>query len=99
MNAVALMQNSGIGYSLNVLTSFNLVYRVPIPIIVSWRGYGGNDAVEHDVIGSVVTDLLGAVGIPYRLLDGDDPESSVQGMLRSLHDTGRPSVLLVTEGV
>ncbi|WP_225987419.1 thiamine pyrophosphate-binding protein [Streptomyces spectabilis] len=46
-----LMQNSGLGYCLNVLTSFTLIYDVHLPLVVSWRGHDGNDAVEHDVIG------------------------------------------------
>jgi hypothetical protein len=26
------------------LTSFNLIYRIPVLMVVSWRGYGGKDA-------------------------------------------------------
>ncbi|MEV6676198.1 hypothetical protein AB0N09_04925, partial [Streptomyces erythrochromogenes] len=31
------VQNSGLGYSLNVLTSLNLIYDLHVPLIVSWR--------------------------------------------------------------
>src|SRR3954464_2374035 len=33
-----LMQNSGLGTSLNALISLNLIYRKPCIVIVSWRG-------------------------------------------------------------
>ncbi|WP_257141817.1 thiamine pyrophosphate-dependent enzyme [Streptomyces sp. sk226] len=40
------MQNSGLGYSLNVLTSLNLIYDLHVPLIVSRRGHDGNDALS-----------------------------------------------------
>ncbi len=44
-----ILQNSCIGNLVNPLTSFSLMYRVPVLLIVGWRGYGGppNDAPEH----------------------------------------------------
>ena len=33
-----IMQNSGIGNLVNPLTSFNLMYRIPVLLIVGWRG-------------------------------------------------------------
>jgi len=46
-----LMQNSGLGTSLNTLISLNMIYRQPCILIVSWRGQGGKDAPEHLVMG------------------------------------------------
>ena len=42
-----LMQNSGLGTSLNTLISLNVIYRQPCILIVSWRGHDGKDAPEH----------------------------------------------------
>ncbi len=72
---VVLMQNSGLGYSLNVLTSFNLIYDVHLPIVVSWRGHGGNDAVEHDVIGRELTRLLDVFGLPWTVRTTNGPRT------------------------
>jgi phosphonopyruvate decarboxylase len=49
--ACVLMQNSGLGYCLNVLTSLNALYRIPALIVVSYRGAGGEDAPEHRIMG------------------------------------------------
>jgi sulfopyruvate decarboxylase subunit alpha len=96
---VVLMQNSGLGYSLNVLTSFNLIYDVHLPVVVSWRGHGGNDAVEHDVIGRELTRLLDVFGLPWTVLDNERPEDSVGAFLKQ-YDSGRSSaVLIVREGI
>jgi phosphonopyruvate decarboxylase len=49
-----VMQNSGIGNIVNPLTSFNLLYRIPVLLVIGWRGYGGppNDAPEHWIMGA-----------------------------------------------
>lgn len=63
-----LMQNSGLGTSLNALISLNVIYRQPCVLIVSWRGQGGKDAPEHLVMGEVMPRLLDTVKIPHRVL-------------------------------
>jgi phosphonopyruvate decarboxylase len=35
-----MMQNSGIGNIVNPLTSFSLMYKIPVLLVVGWRGYG-----------------------------------------------------------
>jgi sulfopyruvate decarboxylase subunit alpha len=96
---VVLMQNSGLGYSLNVLTSFNLIYDVHLPLVVSWRGHDGNDAVEHDVIGRELTRLLDVFHLPWTVLDNERPGDSVEAFLKQ-YDSGRTTaVLIVREGI
>lgn len=97
--AVVLLQNSGLGYCLNVLTSFNLIYQVPVLLIISWRGHDGTDAVEHDVIGRQLLPLLELFELPYQLLDPDDPAGSVHAAVAKLDQAGRCAALLVTEPV
>lgn len=58
-----LMQNSGLGYCLNALTSLNLIYKIPVLLIVGYRGYEGNDAPEHEVMGAHCEALLREIGI------------------------------------
>lgn len=97
--AVVLMQNSGLGYCLNVLTSFNLIYDVPVLLVVSWRGHDGNDAVEHDVIGRELLNLLALFELPHTVLDHGDPAASVATAVRRMEETQRCSVLIVREGI
>jgi sulfopyruvate decarboxylase subunit alpha len=95
---VVLMQNSGLGYSLNVLTSLNLIYDIHVPLIVSWRGHDGNDAVEHDIIGRELTHLLDVFDLRHTLFDAAAPGASVQRCLAEADGTHTP-VLIVKEGV
>src|SRR6185503_19405664 len=49
---VVLMQNSGLGTSLNALASLSLMYGLPALLIVTWRGFG-QDAPEHVLMGAI----------------------------------------------
>ncbi len=62
-----MLQNSGIGNLVNPLTSFSLMYRVPVLLIVGWRGYGGppNDAPEHWIMGVKTPEILDTLEVPY----------------------------------
>jgi sulfopyruvate decarboxylase subunit alpha len=97
--SVVLMQNSGLGYSLNVLTSFNLIYEVPVLLIVSWRGAYGNDAVEHDIIGARLTHLLDAVELPYFVLENNGIKQTIQEAIGLLEASRKPVVLLIKDEI
>lgn len=63
-----LMQNSGLGTSLNALVSLSLMYRLPALLLVTWRGHAGRDAPEHLLMGEISPGLLDMIRIPHRVL-------------------------------
>ena len=95
------MQNSGIGNLVNPLTSFNLMYRIPVLLIVGWRGYGGppNDAPEHWIMGEKTTEILELLDIPYRVLEQHNLESSLDYLQEQMTQRSVPSALLVRSEV
>jgi sulfopyruvate decarboxylase subunit alpha len=97
--SVVLMQNSGLGYSFNVLTSFNLIYDIPVLLLISWRGAYGNDAVEHDIIGAKLTDLLESVEIPYQEFDNNRSKELILQSLALIEKTSRPVALLIKDEI
>ncbi|KKM46104.1 thiamine pyrophosphate-binding protein [Rathayibacter toxicus] len=94
---LVLMQNSGIGYSLNVLTSLTMIYHIGLTMIISWRGHGP-DAVEHDIIGKKLTRLLDIFDIGWQVLDANSAKASTVDFLASAADRTRTNALIVTEG-
>lgn len=66
-----LIQNSGLGHIVNTLTSFNLIYKIPVLMFISWRGYMGKDAPEHKIMGAKTISLLNVLDIPHRVLSAD----------------------------
>ena len=66
---VVYMQNSGLMNSINDITSLLLAYRIPILLLVSWRGAPGEDAPQHFINGRVTFPILKLLKIPFRLLN------------------------------
>jgi len=68
---VVYMQNSGLGNAINPLLSLNdaLVYRIPVLLVIGWRGEPDvKDEPQHKKQGLVTRELLNVCGIPWRVL-------------------------------
>jgi sulfopyruvate decarboxylase subunit alpha len=63
---LVLMQNSGLGYCLTALTSLVCLYRIPLLLVIGWRGATGDDAPEHRLMGLALPELLQAIGVKFR---------------------------------
>jgi sulfopyruvate decarboxylase subunit alpha len=94
-----LMQNSGLGTSLNALISLNLIYRQPCLLLISWRGHDGKDAPEHLVMGQVMTGQLDLVRIPHRTLKAETVREDLGWAAQLFMAQRIPVALLATKGV
>jgi sulfopyruvate decarboxylase subunit alpha len=94
-----LMQNSGLGNVVNPLTSFNLIYRIPILMVVSWRGYGGKDAPEHLIMGEKTPDLLHTLGIPHAVLEVDTLEDNLQWAISVMEQQLIPVAVILRQAI
>jgi sulfopyruvate decarboxylase subunit alpha len=61
-----MMQNSGLGNSINALASLNRLYDIPLLMIISHRGTEGERVVGQVPMGRATVPLLDAVGIEQR---------------------------------
>jgi len=95
---VLLMQNSGLGYSLNAFTSLNLIYRIPVLVIMSWRGHLGKDAPEHIIMGEINEALLKTAGMEYAVLSEENAGEALASA-RACIEQGLPFTLLVKKGL
>jgi len=93
-----LMQNSGLGNVVNPLTSFNLIYRIPVLMLVSWRGYGGKDAPEHLIMGEKTPELLHTLGIPHTVLEADTLEENLQWAISTMEQQLIPVAVILRQG-
>jgi len=94
-----LMQNSGLGTSLNALLSLNLIYRQPCLLLVSWRGFEGKDAPEHLVMGQAMPHLLDAVRIPHRTFAAATAVEDFRWAARTFMNERVPFALLLKKGI
>jgi len=92
---VVVMQNSGLGTSLNALASLSLMYGLPALLIVTWRGFGGKDAPEHLLMGEISPKLLDLLGIPYRVLHSESADELLAWARKEMDARETPVALLV----
>ena len=98
---VVILQNSGLGNTINPLTSLHHSFRIPALMLVTWRGEPGvPDEPQHDVMGHATHALLDAIGIAHAPLPSS-AEALAQALneaRRSMDETGLPFVFIVRKG-
>ena len=94
-----LMQNSGIGTSLNAVLSLAALYRIPMLLVVGWRGHGGTDAPEHVQTGRTMREMLRAVELPVVAAEAGTLEDDVARAADEVRARRGPVVLLLRGGM
>lgn len=100
---VVYMQNSGLGNTVNPLTSLAdpAVYGVPMLLLVGWRGTPGEkDEPQHAQMGRVTLETLAAIGVPHTVLPTDPREAEAAVQAAALDATTReaPHALVIKKG-
>lgn len=72
VKSAMLMQNHGFLASINGIVSFAHLYKIPILMLISYRGSFGERDPWQTQGGNVTEPLLRALGIPYSFLDGPE---------------------------
>ncbi len=97
--AAVYMQNSGLGNTINPLTSLTdpEVYRIPMLLIIGWRGEPGvKDEPQHVKQGRITCGQLDLLEIPYQIVDADsNAEEVVSKALQTLSERNAPVALVV----
>lgn len=100
--AAVYMQNSGLGNTINPLTSITdpQVYKIPLVMIVGWRGEPGvKDEPQHVKQGAITPEQLDLLGIPYWILDQDtDLDVALKEAMQKVEATGAAVAFLVRKG-
>jgi sulfopyruvate decarboxylase subunit alpha len=91
---LAAMQNSGLGYCLEVLTSLHLMYGIPLSMLVTDRG-APTDYEEHRVLGQRTRQLLDLFGIPWREARAGREKVEARWLVETSEKERGPVVLLV----
>ena len=96
------MQNSGLGNSINPITSLAdaEVYRIPMLLMIGWRGEQGiTDEPQHIKQGRITSKQLELLGITYRVLDKkSDLELVLDELFCCLVKNKSPVAMLVRKG-
>lgn len=98
---VMMCQNSGLGNTVNPLTSLNWPFRIPTLMIVTWRGQPGlKDEPQHELMGQITGSMLDAMQVPHTLFPTET--GNVAGALDHaeavMAETGLPFALIMQKG-
>jgi phosphonopyruvate decarboxylase len=65
--SVVMFQNSGFGNAVNPLTSLTDTFRIPLMVIVTFRGEPGGhpDEPQHELMGQILIDLIEAMKLKW----------------------------------
>jgi phosphonopyruvate decarboxylase len=96
---MVLMQNSGLGTSLNTLVSLSLMYRLPALLLVTWRGHRGQDAPEHLLMGEISPSLLEMIRIPHRIPSAKTIADDIAWGRAESDRLSQPVALLLPPGI
>ncbi|WP_327703221.1 phosphonopyruvate decarboxylase [Streptomyces decoyicus] len=69
---VVILQNSGLGNAVNPLTSLCHTLRLPVLLLITWRGRPGSpDEPQHELMGRITPGLLTAMEIRHEVLPAE----------------------------
>lgn len=97
VKSAMLMQNHGFLASINGIVSFAQLYRIPLLMLISYRGHFGERDPWQTQGGSVTEPLLQALGIRYQFLDNPETVAASIAEAQTLaYSSLHPVALLLT---
>lgn len=100
--SVVMLQNSGLGNTVNPLTSLTYTFRIPVLVIVTLRGEPGGapDEPQHELMGQITTGLLEQMGVPWSWFPAavDDIGSVLDAADAHMASERRPYALVMRKG-
>lgn len=98
------MQNSGIGNAVNPLLSLvdSDVYRIPLLLVIGWRGEPGvKDEPQHVTQGRLTLPLLETMEIPYVVMADthEELQKQIDSCYKSIRETGKPFAFVVRKDI
>ena len=98
---VVMCQNSGLGNTVNPLTSLNHPFRIPTLMIVTWRGQPGlKDEPQHALMGQVTGSLLDTIAVGHAGFprDADAVPGALDRAVRAMAADELPFALIMEKG-
>jgi len=97
VKSAMLMQNHGFLASVNGIVSFAQLYRIPLLMLISYRGHFGERDPWQTQGGSATEPLLRALGIPYGFLGNPAKvEKQIAEAQTLAYSMSHPVALLLT---
>jgi phosphonopyruvate decarboxylase len=100
-HTAVMCQNSGLGNTVNPLTSLNFPFRIPTLLIVTWRGQPGiQDEPQHELMGEITAGLLDILRIGHAMFPSEATAiaSALDVAVSKMTALGLPYALIMPQG-
>ena len=89
-----IMQNSGLGNSINAICSLLNYYQIPVVFILSHRGVAGEIIDAQRPMGRATSSLLDSADIPYLEISSSGSLAGIDDLVRAGLEDNKPVALL-----
>ncbi|MFE9576358.1 phosphonopyruvate decarboxylase [Nocardia sp. NPDC006044] len=100
--ACVMGQNSGLGNMVNPLTSLTYPGRIPVPLIISWRGEPGRpDEPQHELMGAIMPGLLELMRVGHAVIPAEPAavDACLTGGWAEMDREQQPFAFILRDGV
>lgn len=100
MKPVIMIQNSGVGNIVNPLTSLVHIFKIPILLLITWRGEPGIlDEPQHSFMGEVTLKILDTLNVEYsRVFNTSDISNLISLAESSMKLNSLPYAFVISKG-
>ena len=90
-----LIQSTGLGTLINTLMSLTVTYKLPLPILASWRGVYAENIEAQVPFGKALPKLLDALGLEYTIIESSSQIELVEEVIQDAFTNKRPHIALI----
>jgi sulfopyruvate decarboxylase len=94
-----LIQSTGLGNMINALESLNVICKIPLPVLTSWRGVYGEGIEAQVPFGVHLPAILEGAGLKYTIIEDDGQLSFLENVIKDAFENLRPHIALVSPKV
>jgi sulfopyruvate decarboxylase subunit beta len=94
-----LIQSTGLGNMINALESLNVICKIPLPILTSWRGVYGEGIEAQVPLGVHLPAILEGAGLKYTIIEDAGKLFLLENVIRDAFENLRPHIALVSPKV
>jgi len=90
-----LMQNSGLGNSINAIKSLLQLYKIPILLIMSHRGVEGEKIMAQNQMGQVTFNLLECINLKYFIVNSIKTIENFKNAMIFMQDNSKSAAIVL----
>ncbi|RXA16952.1 sulfopyruvate decarboxylase subunit beta [Methanosarcina sp. MSH10X1] len=91
-----LIQSTGLGNMINALESLNIICKIPLPVLTSWRGVYGEGIEAQVPLGVHLPAILEGAGLEYTIIDEPEKLPFLENVIKDAFENLRPHIALIS---